>query len=244
VTPSTLRLSPARLRVWFARLDGVAESALLEAHGALLSPDERTRLDGLQRPSVRLQYLASRVLARRTLSWCLDTDGSSLRFERGRAGKPHLVTQPGLGPVDFNLAHTRGLVLIVIGHAVAVGIDVERVERVIDEIAIAGVAFSGDELAGLVRLAPPARRRRFYELWTLKEAFLKATGEGLTGGMATIGFRRTAGGWLEPACPREGMVCRLWPLMPTPDHLAAVAAIGAEPVAPAIESIDEWLPLA
>jgi 4'-phosphopantetheinyl transferase len=193
---------------------------------------------------VRLQYLASRVLARRTLAWCLDIDGASLQFERSHAGKPHLVTRPASGAVDFSLAHTSDLVLIAVGLAVAVGSDVERVDRDVDEIEVAGVAFSGDELAGLVRLAPPARRRGFYELWTLKEAFLKATGEGLTGGMATIGFRRTAGGWLEPACPREGVVCRLWPLVPTPDHLAAVAAIGAEPAAPVIESIDEWLPLA
>jgi 4'-phosphopantetheinyl transferase len=230
--------------VWFTRLDGVAESALLEAHGALLSPDERTRLDGLSRPPVRLQYLASRVLARRALSWCLDIDGASLHFQRGPTGKPHLVTRPSSGAVDFSLAHTSDLVLIAIGRAVAVGSDVERVDRDVDEIGVAGVAFSADELTELVRLPPPARRRRFYELWTSKEAFLKATGEGIAGGMAAIGFRRATGGWLEPSCPREGTVCRLWPLEPTPDHLAALAAIGAGPEGPVIESVTEWLPLA
>ena len=88
----------------------------------------------------------------------------------------------------FNLSHASGIVSCAIAADAAVGIDVERSDLAFDCSPIASRYFSDDEMAQLNRCAPQDRSARFVELWTLKEAYLKATGQGLSEAIRNIGF--------------------------------------------------------
>jgi 4'-phosphopantetheinyl transferase len=101
----------------------------------------------------------------------------ALEFDAGENGKPQLVQQ--FTDLRFNLSHTDGLALIAITRGREVGVDVERVDESITFQDIAEHYFEPRELWDL-RIAPPDERvTRFFEVWTRKEAALKATGEGL-----------------------------------------------------------------
>jgi 4'-phosphopantetheinyl transferase len=112
-----------------------------------------------------------------------------LEFEVGENGKPQLVQR--FTDLRFNLSHTDGLALIAITRGREVGVDVERVDETITFQHIAEHYFEPRELWDL-RIAPPDERvTRFFEVWTRKEAALKATGEGVAA------LRRTMGGNLD-----------------------------------------------
>lgn len=110
-------------------------------------------------------------------------------FERGPNGKPFLADGAGdrRAPL-FNLAHTRGLVAAVVTHHADVGIDVEPLERGADALGLARRYFSGAEVRELERCSGVERDIRFTELWTLKEAFVKATGTGIANELRGCSF--------------------------------------------------------
>jgi 4'-phosphopantetheinyl transferase len=103
------------------------------------------------------------------------------RFAAGAHGKPELA--PGqVSGVSFNLSHCRDLVAVVVAAGVDVGIDVESPERhSFDDMSIARAHFTPAEQDHLLAIGDDTRRRlAFLELWTAKEAFIKAMGQGLS----------------------------------------------------------------
>ena len=153
-----------------------ASDEALEHALELLSSDETDRYNRLRSPRQRRDYAFAHALLRTELSRHVDRDPCSWDFATGCHGKPHLVCS---SKVSFNLSHANGIVACVVGVGADVGIDVEKIERTLDIDPIVERYFSPVELAWL-RLADTEQRvTRFYELWTLKEAFVKCTGAGL-----------------------------------------------------------------
>lgn len=87
-------------------------------------------------------------------------------------------------PIQFNVSHTRGMALIAVAYQHPVGIDVERIDRKIQECDIAERYFSKRESAHLASLPLPERTNQFLSYWTCKEAYLKMEGKGITEGLA------------------------------------------------------------
>jgi 4'-phosphopantetheinyl transferase len=142
------------------------------------------------------------------------------RFVSAPHGKPQTIQ----GVPSFNLSHTRGVVACVVAQSMAVGIDVERTDRRTDTGSIAERFFSPAEAAEL-RATPDDTRTRFVEIWTLKEAFVKAIGLGLSQPLDAFSFsldgsmiRFTA----PPACCSTEWRFGLY--APYPDTRVAVAA--------------------
>jgi len=103
-------------------------------------------------------------------------DPQSLNFSTNKHGKPFLV---GLPDIHFNLSHSHGVAVCALCRNAAVGVDVEDVGRHTD-FSIAKRFFSSFE-AELVSRAPDAEKRKlFFDIWTLKEAYIKAIGKGLS----------------------------------------------------------------
>jgi 4'-phosphopantetheinyl transferase len=153
----------------------------LAADTALLSPDERARADRFSFAEDRREFVSARALLRRTLSRHRPLTPDAWRFEPGEHGKPMLARDcQTTSPLHFNVSHTRGLVACVVSVVGDVGIDVERTDRAADVDALAARFFDATELARLRDLPASARPTRFFELWTLKEAYLKARGVGMT----------------------------------------------------------------
>ena len=165
-------LAAGEVHVYATEQDAPPDPALLE----LLSPDERERAGRFLAERDRRRYAVARASLRRLLGGYLDQPPAALRFSYGPRGKPSL---PGAGP-RFNVTHSGGLALLAFTSAHELGVDVEPLRTIEDAEAIARRFFSPGEAAELRGLAEPERSLAFLRGWTRKEAFIKATGDGLS----------------------------------------------------------------
>lgn len=116
-------------------------------------------------------------------------------LERSEFGKPHA---PAAGGVEFNLSHSGPRALLAFARQLPLGVDLERGERRVDPDEIARRFFDADEADALGRLPAEARRRTFLQLWTRKEAVLKALGRGLAFGLDRLAFAVADDGGVGP----------------------------------------------
>ncbi|CAO3449522.1 4'-phosphopantetheinyl transferase (EC 2.7.8.-) [Azospirillum argentinense] len=163
------------IQLCYADLRGLAHR--LEAFRALLSPDEAARAARFATEELRTRCVLRRGLLRHRLGRVTGRDPAALAFAYGPMGKPSL---PG-GPA-FNLADCKDHVLIAIAphDAMELGVDVERLRRLPDAAGIAERFFAPEERAAFAALPDALRDEAFLNGWTRKEAFIKATGQGLS----------------------------------------------------------------
>jgi len=157
---------------------------LLGQYRALLSADELQRLNNYRSPSAANEFLIGRALLRTALSERLQCAADELRFARDEDGKPFL-TSPSANPWQFNLSHSHAWVVVALSNMGAIGIDIEVHGRHNNLTAIAHRYFSASEQRSLDNFSSGLTeinnewRRRFFAIWTLKEAHAKALGCGL-----------------------------------------------------------------
>ncbi|KAM3096704.1 4'-phosphopantetheinyl transferase family protein [Phormidesmis sp. 146-12] len=160
------------VQVWRADLD---DSQQLEDWLKLLSSDEHDRADRFRFAQHRSRFIAGRGILRSLLSLYLQTDPKSLQFTYGQQGKPTLIDHH----LHFNLAHSQGLALYAICDR-PVGIDLEQIRIVSDLQSLTQRFFCVNEHHSISALPPQQQPTAFFRHWTCKEAYLKATGEGLS----------------------------------------------------------------
>ncbi|ASC69573.1 4'-phosphopantetheinyl transferase HetI [Halomicronema hongdechloris C2206] len=151
------------------------------ANVSWLDAQERWRYERCRFPQHRHEYLVAHALLRSCLSRYGEQPPQDWRFSTNAYGRPEIQVEQGAPPRRFNLSHTEGLVACAITRAAEVGIDVEhggQPVRAGDLAAIAVANFAPVELAELARLTGIAWRHRFFDVWTLKEAYIKAQGLG------------------------------------------------------------------
>lgn len=187
------------IMLWFGlpRGDpGVAVQTLLSLD--LLAPDEQARLHRFVHNEDRWSFAAAHAGLRLILADRLGVAPRALCFQTGAQGKPHL---PG-GPF-FNLSHTRGLVAVAIANA-PVGVDVETVKDMPDLVEVAAHAFA-PESCRAVRQAPTEDKQAlFFRHWTLGEAFIKATGLGVSQDLKSFAFTSSGAPRLTRVTPGWG----------------------------------------
>ena len=174
------------VHIWYRETESLGPDAIGAAE-ATLSADERTRCDRFHFSHDRRDYAVAHDLLRRSLSRYSPVPPAEWRFDTDQYGKPS-IKRSGEPSPSFSLSHTRGLVACAIASGMQVGVDVERVERNIATTDLAERYFSPDEAAALRHCHENARTRRFAELWTLKEAYIKAIGLGLSQVLAEFSF--------------------------------------------------------
>jgi 4'-phosphopantetheinyl transferase len=168
-------LAAGEVHLWALRLD-VPSDALWPT----LSAEEQARCARLVAATAGARAAVARGLLRLLLAAYAEVAPHALRFAVRAQGKPYL-TDVGL---RFNLAHSDDLAVVAVARDVEVGVDVERLRPVADGLSLAARYFAPDEARALAALPADERDEAFLRLWTSKEAVLKATGEGLTGGLA------------------------------------------------------------
>jgi 4'-phosphopantetheinyl transferase len=174
------------LAIWYRWTDS-CDPAGLRAMRDILSDEERARADRFKFDVDRRDFVAAHALLRTALSRYAGAPPAQFRFEINAYGKPSLPpTSDGWQAWKFSVSHTDGLVACAIarnqtaiGSDTEVGIDVERVRPGINHRAIASRHFAPAERQWLDACADEDAAFRFLELWTLKEASLKAVGTGL-----------------------------------------------------------------
>jgi 4'-phosphopantetheinyl transferase len=168
-------LPEEEVHVWRTTLSMAASGFAQLLH--LLSPDERERALRFHFEIDQRRSVIARGYLRLLLGRILDTPAESLRFESNEFGKPGLATSQSL---QFNVSHSGELILIAIARHRAVGVDVERIRTDLELDSIAARFFSANERKILSSLVGPARCQAFFACWTRKEAYVKATGLGLS----------------------------------------------------------------
>jgi 4'-phosphopantetheinyl transferase len=170
-------LTDASVHVWVANLD--ASAAKLYSLKQTLSADEHARAERFLSERDQNRFITGRGLLRTLLGSYLDRPPEQLEFAYSPRGKPALANASGQHELHFNLAHSHGLILIAVTRACPLGVDVEQVRPINEAEGIAKRFFTPGEIAKLKALPEAQRLAAFFNLWTRKEAYLKATGEGL-----------------------------------------------------------------
>ncbi|MGH7980788.1 MAG: 4'-phosphopantetheinyl transferase family protein, partial [Limisphaerales bacterium] len=141
-----------------------------------LAPDELDRASKFYFERDRLRFIAGKGILRQILSSYLEIEPSQLHFRYGSHGKPYLIGTQAVSSLHFNVTHAEDLLLVSVTRACAVGIDVEQVRPIPELEHIVHRYFLTRESAGLLALPPQQQPRACFQLWTRKEARLKATG--------------------------------------------------------------------
>lgn len=170
-------MSPRGIAVFFVHVADIP-TAELAVYSTWLAPEEHRQHERMATAALRDEYLVTRALSRSVLSrYAPDVHPSAWRFERTEAGRPFVVG-PRAAP-SFNLSHADGMIVCAAGTE-AVGVDVEPLGRGAELLPNAARIFSPSENASLAALPEADRARRAVELWTVKEAYLKGRGDGIS----------------------------------------------------------------
>jgi len=178
--PPTPRAEGDAVHLWRVDLD-VADNLVEDLRG-LLSEDELARADRFVYEIHGARFVVGRGVLRRLLAAYLGAQPESLRFGYGPKGKPRLE-QPDADGLQFNVSHSGGRALIAVSQGREVGVDVERINAERAAEAIARRFFAPAEVAEFLSLPDDERVVGFFNAWTRKEAYMKATGQGLALGL-------------------------------------------------------------
>ena len=175
-------------RVFFADPSQIMARFGKEVLFALLAPDEVERHERFRFTADQDLFLVSHALTRSALSYCSQVSPESWRFVKVDAGRPE-ISAPTSG-LRFSLTHTRGLAVCAVAHQLDIGVDAEDTARAAP-LAVAPRFLARAELARLQAIPADKQARWFFEYWTLKEAYAKAVGFGLSLSFEQIVFQPT-----------------------------------------------------
>jgi 4'-phosphopantetheinyl transferase len=179
-----------------------------------LNAAEKQELSRFTHPERQRSFLLSRALLRQTLAPRLQRPGSAINFTRADNGRLMLAQEQHW---KFSLSHSAGLIAIVVAQAPC-GIDIE-IARSVNHERIAHRYFAESEQAWLAQCGTENRTHDFFRLWTLKEATVKALGEGLADNLSRLAFDISS----EPQLTQPSPALALW--QHTVDNIFIAAAV-------------------
>jgi 4'-phosphopantetheinyl transferase len=175
---SPLMLPEEEVQLWRADLEaiGADESRWQQ----VLSSDELMRASRFHFSRDRQRFVAGRALLRTILAAYLRKDPKSLSFSYSKKEKPSLDPVHADSGVNFNVSHSGAIALFAFTRRREIGVDVEQLRPDSDLEGIARRFFSMHEQNQLAALPAEERVDAFFRCWTRKEAYIKATGDGLS----------------------------------------------------------------
>lgn len=184
----TLAPGAAEIHLWLAFDATLRGAPLLARFESSMNAAERARWERFRHEPTRLRHVVARGVQREVLSrYHPSVAPADWRFEAPGNGKPRIAAAHGIRGFEFNLTHTEGLTALAVTRDAALGVDAENVTGD-TSLDVARHYFTPAEVAALEDLDGGQRQMRFYELWTLKESWLKATGSGLSTALDRIAF--------------------------------------------------------
>ena len=169
-----VNLEPGEVHVWSANLEPAADQ--LATLRKSLAPGEEVRAGRFRFWRDQRRYVAGRGILRKLLGQYLEEAPEAIEFAYSEYKKPFLKKQQ----LQFNLAHSAELALFAFCQTADIGVDVERIRQVSDAEGIAARFFAPGENEFFQATDSGQRDEAFFACWTLKEAFIKAVGEGLS----------------------------------------------------------------
>jgi len=184
-----LLIADDRVAVWYCRVcDFDAGVLALPETLGLMSNAELVRYRQFHFEYDRQLFVATRVLLRCVLSRFGTAAPREWRFARNAYGRSAIASPSAVQGLHFNLSHTRDLVVCAVSACKTIGVDAEWVAPVRPTAVIVPWALSSQEALFMATLPPAAQRIAFYRFWTLKEAYVKARGMGLSLPLSDVMF--------------------------------------------------------
>ena len=162
----------------------------------VLSYDEQKRANRFIFKKDRLRFIVGRGLLRTILGRYLKKEPSQLRFKYSLNGKPELIGENTNEGLNFNVSYSNELILYAVSLNRRIGVDIEYIRQDFADEQIVERFFSKQEADKFLSLPEENRKEAFFTCWTRKEAYLKATGKGITLGMDQFAVSLVPG---EPA---------------------------------------------
>ncbi|UTH76448.1 4'-phosphopantetheinyl transferase superfamily protein [Chromobacterium sp. IIBBL 290-4] len=191
---AALALPENHIHLWLCLDASINDPDCLECCERMLDKPEQARRWRFHFPKHRHQFLLTRALVRCVLSCYTDVRPEEWTFIQDAYGKPAIAGPEQDQPLHFNVSHTDGLIVVAVARQGTVGVDVENLRREGSTFELANSFFAVPEREWLRALPSADKPRRFFELWTLKEAYVKARGQGLSIALDSFHFRLDADG--------------------------------------------------
>ena len=178
------------VHLWCIEHSNASIHQLLDESAGLLSTDERNRSKAFLRETDRLCYSVSRVFVKVVLSKYVDIAPETVTFKYNAYGKPGIANRirDAETKISFNLSHTDDLIVLAVRNGGEVGVDVENPSLRRAPLELTNEVFSLKEMEELQNLPQSMKDLRFFQHWTLKEAYIKARGQGLSIPLNLFGF--------------------------------------------------------
>jgi 4'-phosphopantetheinyl transferase len=218
------------VHVWYCNPRVIQDESKLAAYKSVLSDQEVEQYQRYLFDKDRHSYLVSHALLRHSLSHYAEVPASQWRFTKNEHGKPALILPDCMPAISFNLTHTDGLSACVVALDLACGIDAENINRKNALQAVANRMFADEELSLLDK---EDIQQSFFYYWTLREAYVKALGTGLSGSSKDFYFDVSQEGMNAEVHHRDRQVDSGWRFrlfQPTPEHVLSVACKSDNPV--------------
>jgi 4'-phosphopantetheinyl transferase len=177
-------LHPNEVHLWCMNLqisELLAQKLANTLSEAEMNKANRFRFDYLTR-----RYIGARGMLRRLLGQYLNLEPSQICFKYSKKGKPYLDLSHSAQSISFNLSHSDEMAVFAFSDGGDVGIDIEKIRPMTDVEAIAQRFFCPEEGRLIAELRGEEQLTTFFQLWTAKEAYLKATGDGIGAGLDSI----------------------------------------------------------
>ena len=222
-----LTLDDNEVHIWRTDISQV-DLELLPSYRQLMSGQEKERNGRFHFEHSRTADVITRALARTVLSGYANIKPADWTFSKGEHGKPE-VSNKGIN-LRFNLSHSSKMVACAVSRSHAIGLDIEYIKRNNDVLAIADRYFSKLELKALFSLPVDQQQDRFFDYWTLKEAYMKADGQGISLGLGNFSFAienaDTISISFSDKIQQDPTAWQFRLLYPDPDHRMALAVQG------------------
>ncbi|MBD2517903.1 4'-phosphopantetheinyl transferase superfamily protein [Nostoc sp. FACHB-973] len=215
--PTDLTLLPDEIHLWRINLE--QPEAQLQHLRTTLSSDEIARAERFYFQEHRQRFIAGRGILRSILGRYLGIKPSEVEFNYQQRGKPILADSFADSGLEFNLSHSQELGLCAVNYKREIGVDLEYIRPVSDLEALAKRFFLTREYEMLRSLPSNQQQEVFFRYWTCKEAYLKATGDGISQLEEVEVF-------LTPTEPAKLQISEHWSLfelVPANNYVAAVA---------------------
>ncbi|NLI57639.1 MAG: 4'-phosphopantetheinyl transferase superfamily protein [Clostridium sp.] len=171
------------LKVYGAKINNEVDKKLYEKALSYIPENKQKRIKRFLKYEDSLRTLIAEVLIRKIIMQELKIPNGEIFFKINNYGKPYLKDWDEF---HFNISHSGKWVVCAISNK-PVGIDVERIKDL--NIKIADRFFSKEEVEDLYKIKKSERLKYFFDLWTLKESYIKADGRGLNIPLNSFSFR-------------------------------------------------------
>jgi 4'-phosphopantetheinyl transferase len=174
--PAQLSIQPGEVHLW--QQDLQISSDQFNRDWSLLNTEEQTKASRFVFARHRRRYVAAKAALRKLLAHYVTITPATIEFVHNAYGKPLLAARHNPCQLMFSVSHSAELAVYALTRQHEIGIDLERI-RALEYLSLAKRFFAGREYQALMQMTSVELPASFFQVWTQKEAFIKALGLGL-----------------------------------------------------------------